>query len=206
MYVPKLFENKDTASILQFIREHSFGILVTQGVENIIATHIPLMLYELENGQYVLRGHIGRANDQHLNWQKTGETDVLAIFTGAHAYISSSWYAKPNVSTWNYVAVHAYGKLKILEGDALLAAVSDLTHHFEAGRAKPMLVENMPSDMVRRELKGIVGFEIAIEKLQGKEKLSQNRNPTDYQHIIEELDKSSDADAQGIADAMRKRL
>ena len=206
MYVPKLFENKDTESILEFIQKNPFGILVTQGVESIVATHIPLLLCKLENGNYVLRGHIGRANNQHLNWQKSGETDVLTIFTGAHAYISSSWYEQPNVSTWNYIAVHAYGKLKILEGEALHAAVSELTRYFEAGQAKPMLVENMPTDMVRRELRGIVGFEITIEKLQGKEKLSQNRNPTDYQHIIHELDKSSYPEAKGIADAMRKKL
>jgi transcriptional regulator len=95
--------------------------------------------------------------------------------------------------------------LKILEGDALHAAMSDLTRHFEAGQAKPMLVENMPTDMMRRELKGIVGFEITIEKLQGKEKLSQNRNPMDYQNIIHELDKSSYPEAKGVADAMRKK-
>ncbi|MEY4934903.1 MAG: hypothetical protein RIS64_1262 [Bacteroidota bacterium] len=206
MYIPKLFENKDTESILEFIQKHPFGILVTQGIENIVATHIPLLLYKLENGNYVLRGHIARANNQHTNWQKSSETDVLTIFTGAHAYISSSWYEKPNVSTWNYIAVHAYGKLKILEGEALHAAMSDLTRHFEAGQAKPMLVENMPTDMVRRELRGIVGFEIAIEKLQGKEKLSQNRNPADYQNIIHELDKSSYLEAKGIADAMRKKI
>jgi transcriptional regulator len=206
MYIPKMFENKDTQSILEFIQQHPFGILITQGVENIHATHIPLLLYKLENGQPVLRGHLARANPQHLNWQKTGETDVLAIFTGAHAYISSSWYEKPNVSTWNYIAVHVYGKLKILEGEALHAAMSDLTRHFEAGQAKPMLVENMPTDMVRRELRGIVGFEIAIEQLQGKEKLSQNRNPVDYQHIIQELDKSSYPDAKAIAEAMRKKI
>jgi transcriptional regulator len=205
MYVPKLFENKDTESILQFIQKHPFGILVTQGVENIVATHIPLLLYKLENGNYVLRGHIARANDQHLNWQKSGETDVLTIFTGAHAYISSSWYEKPNVSTWNYIAVHAYGKLRILEGEALHAAMSDLTRHFEAGQAKPMLVEKMPTDMVRRELRGIVGFEIAIEKLQGKEKLSQNRNPADYQNIIHELEQSSYPEAKAVADAMRHK-
>jgi transcriptional regulator len=205
MYVPKLFENKDTESILEFIQKHPFGILITQGVENIVATHIPLLLYKLESGNYVLRGHIARANDQHLNWQKSGETEVLTIFTGAHAYISSSWYEKPNVSTWNYIAVHAYGKLKILEGDALHAAMSDLTRHFEAGQAKPMLVENMPTDMVRRELRGIVGFEIAIEKLQGKEKLSQNRNSADYQKIIHKLDQSSYPEAKAVADAMRKK-
>ena len=206
MYIPKMFENKDTQSILEFIQQHPFGILITQGVENIIATHIPLLLYKLENGQHVLRGHLARANSQHLNWQKTGETDVLAIFTGAHAYISSSWYEKPNVSTWNYIAAHVYGKLKILEGEALHAAMSDLTRHFEAGQAKPMLVENMPTELVRRELRGIVGFEIAIEQLQGKEKLSQNRNPADYQHIIQELDKSSYPDAKAVAEAMRKKI
>jgi transcriptional regulator len=205
MYIPKLFENKDTTAILEFIQQHSFGILITQGVENIVATHIPLLLYKLDDGKYVLRGHIARANNQHANWQKMGETDVLAIFTGAHAYISSSWYEKPNVSTWNYIAVHVYGKLKILEGEALYAAMSDLTRHFEAGQAKPRFVENMPTDMIRRELRGIVGFEIAIEKLQGTEKLSQNRNPTDYQNIIQELDKSSYPDAKAVADAMRKK-
>ena len=190
MYVPKLFENKDTESILEFIQKNPFGILVTQGVENIVATHIPLLLCKLENGNYVLRGHIGRANNQHLNWQKSGETDVLTIFTGAHAYISSSWYEQPNVSTWNYEEVQIYGIVEIMSDNELYNHLKKLTNFFELPQKCPMTLERMGNEFVEKEMRGALGIKIIPTDVKIKQKLSQNRDEINYQRIIENLNES----------------
>src|SRR4051812_6154218 len=119
MYNPHAFRVEDRKSLLDFIRSNSFGILVSRKINGLMATHIPLLVEEMSDGGLKLIGHMAKANGQ---WQ-SDESEVLVIFSGPHTYISPSWYDEPNsVPTWNYVAVHAEGKLKLLD-DARLSEV-----------------------------------------------------------------------------------
>lgn len=202
MFIPKLFRENDIEKTRAFIEKNSFGILVSQTNQQLSATHIPLMLDKNENGKDVLQGHISKANPQ---WQAfMTEAEVLAIFSGPHTYISSSWYANENVSTWNYVAVHIYGKIRALEGQRLIAHLSKLTSKYEAASASPRLVENMSPDYLAREMKGLIGFEIEIMDIQAAQKMSQNRNEADYQNIITELEQRNEADDSAVAQIMKQ--
>ncbi len=185
MFVPKLFANESMPEILNFIGKNPFGLLISNHEGRPFATHIPLEIGE-KNGAFVLHGHISKANPQWKSWAENDE--VLAIFSGTHGYISSSWYENMNVSTWNYIAVHLYGRLRVMADEELLAALKSLTRRYETGQADPLFVEKMPADYVAREMRGIVGFEIEPTRIEGKWKLSQNRKDVDYQRIIRELE------------------
>src|SRR5436190_23118671 len=118
MYVPGYSRNQNIDEVKEFIKENSFGILVSSGSSKLHATHIPLELSTNGNGKDILTGHISKANPQWKNFN--GSDRVLVIFNGPHAYVSSSWYDHENVPTWNYIAVHVYGIIKIIEGEKLL--------------------------------------------------------------------------------------
>ena len=124
MYIPKPFNDSTPEEVSTFLKEHSFGILVNQTNGKLWATHIPMELAKNEDGKDVLEGHISKGNPQWKEFEK--EPEVLAIFQGPHAYISSSWYNHENVPTWNYVAVHVYGKLKIIEGERFYQSLKNL--------------------------------------------------------------------------------
>ena len=192
----------DRAALLDFIRHNSFGILIGNNTEGVPwGTHIPIELEFLEEGTPVLRGHVSKANPHAAILAQNPK--ALAIFSGAHAYVSSSWYAQENVSTWNYSAVHVYGTIRLLTQEELLDNVTKLTSRYEAGVEKPLYVQNMTLEKVMKEIRGIVGFEMTLDEIHGKAKLSQNRNPQDYDNIITELEKTGDAQAQGVADDMK---
>jgi transcriptional regulator len=129
----------------------------------------------------------------------------MAIFLGPHTYISSSWYDHVNVPTWNYIAVHVYGKVKFVEGEVLKETLRRLVDKYETISQKPVSVDSMPQEYVQKEMKGIVGIEISIGKIEAQWKLSQNRNDFNYANIIMELEKLNDLNAQLIADEMRKQ-
>jgi transcriptional regulator len=204
MFIPKLFKVEDSAEILDFIRKHSFGTLVSVGADGLpIATHIPIELEMSPEGAPILRGHVSRANP-HAQLFGEGAT-ALAIFTGAHSYISSSWYEQENVSTWNYSAVHVYGRIRILTEEELYDAIEKLTVTYEAGVEKPFLVSQMSEQYVKREIRGIVGFEMQLDDVQAKAQLSQNRKNADSPHIVEQLEKTNDPQAHGVAAEMRKK-
>ena len=120
MYIPEHYKNENEAEIKDFLRKNSFGILVNQTDGKLWATHIPLELEEDANGKSILSGHLSKEN---LQWQSfASDYRILAIFSGPHSYISSGWYEKENVPTWNYIAVHVYGTIKIIEGEAVIAS------------------------------------------------------------------------------------
>lgn len=199
MYVPKQFRNNDASTINDFIRHHGFGILVSESDNRIVATHIPL---ELSEDETKLRGHIARANPQWKNFQNNSE--VMIIFPGPHAYVSSSWYDHENVPTWNYIAVHVYGKIKIIEGDELYSALKQLVDKYEKASEYPVSVEKMSPQYVRQSIKGLVGFEIEITSIEAAYKLSQNRDRKNYINIINELEKRGDHDSKLVAAEMKK--
>ena len=178
MYVPEMFREDRTDVLHDAVRRIGFATLVTEGLD---ANHLPMLLQDGEGG-HVLRGHVARANPV---WKK-GDGAALAIFLGPHAYVSPNWYPSKAetgkaVPTWNYITVHARGPIKwIQDADWLRAHVGQLSATHEAGRELPWMISDAPIGYIDGLLRAIVGFELAIESLQGKWKLSQNRDPADY--------------------------
>src|ERR1700693_147951 len=172
MYVPRHNEEKRVSVMHSLIVSRPLGTLITLGASGLFASHIPMIL-EDDGSQFgVLKGHISRANPQ---WRDFGPTvDALAIFTGHQHYITPTWYPGTKehgkeVPTWNYVVVHAYGPLKAIQDPAWLRAhLEKLTDTHEAGSADPWKVSDAPEDFIRQQMKGIVGLEMPIHRLEGK--------------------------------------
>jgi transcriptional regulator len=202
VYLPPHFTETDEAVLLAHIERHDFGLLVTHGAE-LIASQVPFLV-ERRDGQLYLQGHLARPNPQAAELE-TGE--ALAIFPGPHAYISPSWYAAgPAVPTWNYASVHAYGRVRLIaDKDWLAQFLRRLSERHEAREAAPWRMQDQPAQFLDAMLGGIVGFEIAVSRLDGKFKLSQNRPATDRPRIAAALEARDDADAHGVARLMRAR-
>ncbi|MDD2722280.1 MAG: FMN-binding negative transcriptional regulator [Gallionella sp.] len=190
MYIPAHFAETDLVILHDFMRQNAFATLVTSqdGVPS--ANHLPMMLDVSKGTHGVLVGHMARNNPQ---WQTlaTG-APVLAIFQGAHAYISPAWYEKNamNVPTWNFMAVHAYGVARILSENELVQALYQLTDENEKSSVEPWKLE-LTQEMRERMLGAIVGFEITLNRVEGKFKMSQNRSQQDQCNIVEKLLKHS---------------
>jgi transcriptional regulator len=201
MYIPELYKNENQTEIEEFIHNNGFAILVNQTNGQLWATHIPLLLEQNKEGQQILVGHVSKLNPQAESF-KTNDT-ILAIFTGAHSYISSSWYDHENVPTWNYLAVHVYGKLTLHSHEQAVKGLKRLVDKYEAKSKNPVRVENLSEESMR-EARGIVSFEIEITDLQSVKKLSQNRDDKNYKNIISELEKTDENQAIEVAKAMQK--
>jgi transcriptional regulator len=186
MYVPAHFREDRDAVLRDAMRRIGFATLVTQCRDGMEANHLPLLL----EGD-VLQGHFARANPA---WKALDPgTPALAIFLGPHFYVSPNWYPSKAetgkaVPTWNYITVHARGKITLHDDpDWLRAHVGRLSRFHEAERTAPWKVEDAPNDYIQGLLRAIVGFELSIEKLEGKWKLSQNRAATDIEGVKEGL-------------------
>jgi transcriptional regulator len=201
MYIPDIFKNENEAEIKEFLDKNSFGILVNQTEGKLTATHIPLELDRNAFGKNVLYGHISIENPQ---WRGFSESDkVLAIFSGPHSYISPSWYDHENVPTWNYIAVHVYGTIKILSEEKLLETLKKLVDKYEAASENPVKMEEL-SRKTLMQARAIVGFEIEIKEIQASKKLSQNRDEKNFQKIISELERIGNFNSNSIAEEMKK--
>jgi len=198
MYTPKYFQNNDPEDIRRFLEANGFGILVSQSSGQLHATHLPMLLSA--DGTR-LTGHIARGNQQGKSFSNPGE--VLAIFSGPHTYISSSWYDHQNVPTWNYVAVHVYGTLRIIAEDELRASLKQLMDKYEKASEKPARIEDLTDDYMKHAIMGLVGFEINITKIDATYKLSQNRDAANHQAVIKELEKRGDAGSLEVAELMK---
>ncbi|MER9167975.1 FMN-binding negative transcriptional regulator [Mesorhizobium australicum] len=182
MYTPPAFRDDDKDSLLATIRAARLANLVTATADGPLATPLPLFLDETEGEHGVIHGHLARANPQ---WRVPAIGDGLAIFMGPDAYVTPAWYATKQetgkvVPTWNYAAVHAYGPVEFFEGaDRLLAVVTRLTNLHEGARAAPWAVSDAPADFIQSQLRGIVGLRMPVVRLEGKRKMSQNRNASD---------------------------
>src|SRR5687768_14689415 len=181
MYIPASYAEHDPQVLYDFIEAHPLAALVTASPNaGLFATHLPLVLDRAAGPSGVLEGHLARANPHHRH-VTAGATEALVIFSGPDAYVTPSWYpAKQEhgrvVPTWNYVAVHVYGELRLTDDPAFLRRhLEALTARHEAGRTTPWQVSDAPAEYVARQLGAIVGFELTIARLEGKWKMSQNR-------------------------------
>lgn len=202
MYIPEYYKNEDLEEVKNFLIENSFGILINQLNGKLTATHIPMELDKDENGDDVLVGHVSKENPQWESFNKNGE--ILAIFNGPNAYVSSSWYEKENVPTWNYIAVHVYGEIRIIEGEELMDSLIKLVDKHELNSENPLSMDKLSSKTLK-QVNGIVGFSIKINKIQAAYKLSQNRNESDYHNIIRNLENIGASNPKEVAHEMRKR-
>lgn len=198
MYIPKLYREEDREKILEFLKQNNFPALVTYDREKPTATHLPVEVLENENGSLTILGHMSRANPQ---WRSFGEQEVLLIFQGAHTYISPRWYDHVNVPTWNYMMVHVYGKVRLVEGEELHSLLSRLVKNHEEPTAYSL--EALPQDFVQKEMNGVVGFAVDVTRIDAGYKLSQNRNDGDHENIIRELEGRGDENSAAVAKSMR---
>jgi transcriptional regulator len=190
MYIPRA-NREDRISVLhKLMEDQPFASLITMGSSGLFASHIPMVL-EQSGGKGQLRGHISRANPQWRDY--TPSVQALAIFSGPQHYITPNWYLEKQesgkvVPTWNYVVVHAYGYLKIIEDGAwLLTHLASLTNIHEAASPVPWKIEDAPADYIASQVKGIVGLEMEVTRLEGKWKVSQNRSEQDRNGVAEGL-------------------
>jgi transcriptional regulator len=203
VYVPKHFEVTDTAWCHALMRAQSFALMITADDTGApFATHLPILVDERRGPLGTLRGHVARANP-HWRHLAAGRP-TLVVFSGAHAYVSPSWYAThPAVPTWNYVAVHASGTGALVEdAEQVRALLADLVHVYEAPGPEAWSFEALPADYVAGMQRGIVAFEIPIARLEGKAKLSQNRDAVDRGRTREALAASDDPVARAVAALM----
>ncbi|HRG88862.1 MAG TPA: FMN-binding negative transcriptional regulator [Chitinophagales bacterium] len=203
MYTPKHFKQEDKTEIAKLVREYPFATLVTVNAGSPLATHIPLELVIDTTGDWLLHGHIARANPQ---WKTLESSEVLAIFTGPHTYVSPSWYNHRNVPTWNYQAVHLYGKATLVEGERLEVMLQQLMKRYEDAHAeKPQDYYEIPEHTLQTDLRGVVGFEINIGRIEATSKLSQNRDAESYQSVIDHLKNMDAYDAKRISEEMEAK-
>jgi transcriptional regulator len=206
MYTPAAFAVTDPDRLAMFIAEHSFAAVITQHEGAPFASHLPLLLDRDRGPHGTLVGHMAKANPQWREAINVSEgIPALAIFSGPHTYISPTWYAEPNtVPTWNYVAVHATGRLTLMEDSArLLTLLARTVDYYEASLPQPWRLASQDAAFIEKLLASIIGFEIAIEKLAGKWKLNQNHPPERRERVIASLEKSVRTDDRAIAAAMR---
>jgi transcriptional regulator len=191
MYIPRHNEEKRITVMQALMISHPLATLVTLGAAGLFASHVPMVLEEDGSEFGLLKCHISRANTQWRDFVPT--VDALAIFAGHQHYITPNWYPGTKthgkeVPTWNYVVVHAYGPLRVIEdADWLLKNVEKLTDIHEAGSPVPWKVSDAPADFIKTQLRGIVGLELTIKRLEGKWKVSQNRNAEERKGVIEGL-------------------
>ena len=204
MYLPKHFEQPDTAAVALLLQQHPLATVAWADADGLCAEHLPLLWErgEGDGAQGTLRGHVARANPF---WREAAGRQVLAVFQGPQAYVTPSWYPSKAetakvVPTWNYAVVHLQGRLRITEDAAWLRTlVERLTHAHEAAQPHPWAVGDAPDDYVAQMLRAIVGIEIEVERLQGKWKVSQNRSAADRAGVVAGLAAQSGEDAQAMA-------
>jgi len=204
MHVPAVFAETNLAKLHDLMEQHSFALLITQVDGQPFATHLPILL-ERSSGQFgSLMGHMAAANAQ---WKQAAGQTSLAIFSGPHAYVSPTWYeAEQVVPTWNYVAVHAYGRIEIIdERNSLLEILRRSVQFYEQNLPRPWSFDDS-SQFTERMLRQIVGFRIAIEKIEGKWKMNQNHPVERRKKVVRALRERGDENALGVAELMQAML
>ena len=207
MYTPPAFRVDDLAEIHAAMRAARAATLVTATADGLIGTPLPTMIDETEGPNGTLYGHLARANPQ---WKTAPVGEAMAIFMGPQAYITPSWYATKAethkvVPTWNYVTVHAYGPVEFFEdADRLHDVVKRLTDLHEQGRSDPWAVSDAPPEFIKAQLKGIVGVRMPLTRIEGKRKMSQNRNEADRAGVVAGLQESERPEDRFVASLVPK--
>ena len=201
MYVPKHNRQEDRSALLAYMRAYSFATLATSGSAGLTATHLPFVVEEQE-GRITLLAHMAQANPQWRDF--AGGGDALVIFMQPHAYVSPRLYdSRQNVPTWNYVAVHAYGRpLLIEERAAKLELQKKLIRQYDTGYLEQMA--ELPESYIDAKLAAIVSFSLDVTRIEARYKLSQDKNPVERERIARELESSGDSLAGETARLMRE--
>lgn len=204
MFVPPAFREDNLSTLHQFIVQHSFAIVVSQVDDLPFATHIPILLRREEGQCGTLIGHFARANPQ---WTQLANQTGMVIFNGPNSYISPIWYEAENVvPTWNYAAVHAYGKFELIEdGDQLLEILQETVNVYETKMPQPWSFDGTGT-FAERLVAQIVGFRMPIERIEGKFKLNQNHPADRRKKVIQQLQTRGDEDSNAIAKLMSDTL
>lgn len=204
MYNLPYFKEKDAAAVLDFIHQHPFAFMTGCDEKGRpVATQIPIFLEEKE-GKLFLSGHLMRNTDHHKAFDANPQ--VLCVFTGAHSYVSATWYTNPHqASTWNYMSVHVRGIISFLGEKELIAILRKTSSYFENGNSSsPTIYENLPEAYRNPLLKAIVAFEVEVTDIDHVFKLSQNKDKESYERIIENLS-AGNAESAAVAGEMQKR-
>lgn len=195
MFIPNMFKIESEAEKIAFMKQYSFAMIITTNNNVPLATQLPFVIAE-KQGKLILSGHFASANEQAKYIE---ENTSLVIFTEPHAYISPVHYDKrESVPTWDYIAVHAYGKAKIVtDEDSKFKALEQMIMVYEHGYLEQW---NSLSDKFKKGMiKGIVAFELEVSDLQGQKKLSQNKSEAERQRIIHQLEKSDNSEEKDLA-------
>lgn len=210
MYQPPHFREDRIEVQHDLIRAHPLGLLITAGPGGLMANPIPMLIYPEGSERGTLRAHLARGNPQ---WRElSAVAECLVVFQGPQEYVTPSWYPTKQetgkvVPTWNYVTVHAHGELEFFEEkERLLSLVTRLTEKHEGKRAQPWAVSDAPIDYIEAHLKGIVGFRLPIARIEGKWKMSQNRNREDRQGVVAGLGEASGPLEEAVAKIMAREL
>lgn len=199
MYIPKYYRVQDLDEVKALLSAFPFGTLVAFDGHRPIATHMPFE-WAAVGEQLTLIGHVARGNPI---WRTAPEMEeALAIFQGPHTYISSSWYEEQNVPTWNYEAIHLSGKVTVMADEEFQDAMKKLLNRYETGRVNGRTWESLDADFISQQMRGIVGLKMSVKRIEAARKMSQNRQDRDFQHIVERLRTSHEAQDQAVSQVM----
>lgn len=200
MYTPKIYNSDDITKAISFMKKFSFATIITSDNGKPIATHLPFVITE-KDGKIILTSHFAKANNHS---KKIQSEKILVIFTEPHAYISPKLYdKKENVPTWNYISVHTYGTAKLLETDIeIFQVLEQMIKSYDTEYLNQW--NELSKDYKTRMAKGIVAFEIQVNELQFKEKISQNKSENERNKIINNLGKSKNGNEVLLAEYMNE--
>lgn len=202
MYTPSDFKENDPSEIARFLTENPLGIIISSsGVFEPIVSHIPFLIAQ-ENDDFILEGHMATSNP-HVEHLRKGKT-CMVVFQGPNTYISSSVYTHENVPTWNYQAVHVYGTVEEMSESELMHHLKSSVEKFEMKRSFPLHFDQFSPEMIAAYTKEIFGVRIRSYKTEAAFKMSQNRNATDYQNIVQDLASSADFKDLEVSEVMQK--
>jgi len=203
MYKFSYYTEQDDEKVIDFMKANAFALITGIGEKYPVATQIPLAI-KPRDGKIFLEGHLMRKTDHHLAFEKNN--NVLVLFTGPHCFVNANWYTDPSIgSTWNYMTVHAKGKISFTDEEGTRRAVKAVSDKY-AGTDTASAFDNLPPEYIDHMVKAIVGFSIEVESIDNVFKLSQNRDDASKKNIIEQLKKRGDHNSAAIATEMEKRL
>lgn len=205
MYVQRSFGETDPEKLLALAAQYPFATVITPGADELWVSHVPLLIRR-RDGAIVLEGHLARANAHWEAMERGSGAPTTAIFHGPHAYVSPTWYAtSPAVPTWNYVVVHATGRARVRQGEPELAdLLRELTALYEGHRDGAWSPDGLPDDFAQQMRGAIVRFEILVDRLEGKVKLSQNRSAEDRRGVVAAFEAQMSEASRAVAALMRE--